>query len=119
MRNQLCDGQDGQPRETLDEGRTFKPLDLVILLLRYKWLVLATTVIAALVPLVLNVSKVSLPSTQHPSLKADYNYAHCTIAAKERTAEYLAEALQSAKVRDAVADRTLRSAGTKASFTAK
>src|SRR4030042_3328382 len=103
MGNVILDDKDGgKSRRTEDKEIELSPLDIIMLILKYKWMILSITMIAALTPLIFNIIIVNLPSYQHPSVKSDYNYAKCTIIAKDETVELLTEIIQSVKLRNAI-----------------
>jgi len=94
------DSKEGKSRQSA--GLEIGPLDIVLLLLKYKWMIMAITVVAALIPVVFNIKAINLPSHQHPSIASDYNFAKCTILAKNETADSLAQMLKSARLKAAM-----------------
>ncbi len=94
------DSKDAKSQQS--DGLEIKPLDIVLLLLKYKWMIIAITLAAALIPVVFNIKAINLPSHQQPSIASEYNFAMCKILAKNETGESLAKMLQSAKLKAAM-----------------
>jgi len=94
------DSKDAKSQQS--DGLEIKPLDIVLLLLKYKWMIIAITLAAALIPVVFNIKAIDLPSRQHLSIASEHNFAECKILAKNETSESLANMLQRAKLKAAM-----------------
>ncbi|MEN6318262.1 MAG: hypothetical protein ABFD82_05855 [Syntrophaceae bacterium] len=76
------------------------PAHLLTLMLKYKWMIISFTIIAALIPVVFNIKELSLPSRQHPAIGITQIYARCVLAAKDETINSITNAFQTDKLKN-------------------
>ena len=95
---------DNDTKSQHNKGIEVNLLDIVLLVLKYKWLIVVITVAAATFPIIFDIKLINLPSSQHPSIASVNNFARCTLLAKDENAESLINFLQIIKVKSASAE---------------
>jgi hypothetical protein len=95
---------DNDTKSQHNKGIEVSLRDIVLLVLKYKWLIVVITVAAAVFPIIFDIKLINLPSSQHSSIAAVNNFASCTLLPKDETAKSLINFLQIIKLKSASAE---------------